>query len=104
MNREQACADVVEELIKEVRLKYPGNDPFEIASELGLKIIYEKPVPIGSAKRISELRPKTGEIVVFHKEHEQEAIAHELFHYFESIKKIKASEKNARIFAKMLTV
>ncbi len=53
----------------------------EKALEYGLSIIYENPIDSFNKKRISEYRPKTKEIVIFHKEFEEQAIAHELFHH-----------------------
>lgn len=91
---------------EEIRSVFPGRTPREIAINSGLKIVHEKPVLMNGRKRISEYRPKTKEIVIFFKEHEDEAIAHELFHYLEDAKSLrpdrKRSEEQARVFAKSL--
>jgi len=99
MNKAQGFAE-------EIRSFYPDETPGEIALKEGLRISFEKPVDLAGRKRISEYRPKTKEIVIFYKEHEDEAIAHEIFHYMEEKKKLKpgrrSSEEQAGIFAKYL--
>lgn len=84
-------------LAQEIKNLYPDYDIKQIATILGAHIIYEKPIEMGSVIRISEYRKKHSQIVIFHKEYEQEAIAHELFHHLEKIRKIKLSRKESEV-------
>ncbi|MCX5749008.1 MAG: hypothetical protein NTZ10_02000 [Candidatus Saganbacteria bacterium] len=109
MNREPKCGDSLSGalLADQIKSVYPEKTPAEIAEKLGLKVIFERPVNMGGVKRISEYRPKTKEIAVFYSEKKDEAVAHELFHYFEMANALrpgrnKISESEASIFAKNL--
>ena len=91
---------------KELRLSYPKHDVKEIAQALGAEILYEKPVEMVQVSRISEYRVKTKQIVIFYREFERTAIAHELFHHLEKIRDVKLkgpeAETQAEIFSSHL--
>lgn len=108
MNRERNCAEsgIGEEFAREIRLKFPKKSVKDIAGALGADIVYEQPVTMYPLMRISEYRPSRSQIVVFYRELEHSAIAHELFHHLEKIKKIGLSrgdsEKQAEIFSSLI--
>ena len=108
MNSKRICAEagLGRKLAAEMKDLFPGKGPKEIASRLGIEIIYEKPVVSRQLVRLSEYRKKQKQIAVFFREVEHTAIAHELVHHLESARGIRldrdASEKEAKAFAEVL--
>ena len=107
MNRERTCgSEIAEELANEIKLKFPKKKVHDIARALGADVVYEKPVEMYPLKRISEYRPKNSQIVVFYREYERMAVAHELFHHLVKIRKIEVpgheQEKQAEIFSNLI--
>lgn len=108
MTKKQACADKsVPDLgakwAKEIIGLYPGKNIIDIAKDMGAEVIYEKPVRSDDLVRFSEYRKRFGQIVVFFREVERAAVAHELFHHLEKVRSadlsLKQSEVEARKFA-----
>lgn len=111
MNRKQNSAKntfsgIGKELAGEIKRLFPGKSPKEIATGLGVEIIYEKPVRSQELVRLSEYRQKKKQIAVFFREVEHTAIAHELFHHLEKTRGLKLtselSEREATAFAEVL--
>ena len=92
-------------LALELKLDHPHLDLYSLLEYFGVTVDYEQPPADESyLKRISEYRPKSKKIVIFHRERETEAIAHELFHHLERLHSYsfssKESEEHAAAFAK----
>jgi len=89
----------------EIKRLFPGKSPKEIASGMGVEVIYEKPVKSQDLVRLSEYRQKQKQIAVFFREVEHTAIAHELFHHLEKTRGLsltkELSEKEAKAFAEV---
>jgi hypothetical protein len=114
MNRKPDCGNktdgafpgIGKELAAEIKRLFPGKGPKEIASGLGVEVVYEKPVRSRELVRLSEYRAKQKQIAVFFREVEHTAIAHELFHHLESARGLKlgrdVSEREAKAFAEVL--
>ena len=113
MTKKRTCADkngpgLGEKWAKEITKLYPGENVINIAKDLGAEIVYEKPVEMGPLVRLSEYRGKFSQIVVFFREVEHTAVAHELFHHLEKVRSsglsAGQSEEEARKFAEQLKV
>ena len=82
-------------------LDHPGKDIYSIVGDYGLTIHFEQPISGNPhIRRISEYRPKSKSIVIFFRENEAEAVAHELFHHLETLCDFSLSKQESELNAK----